>query len=200
MAADNEIKDTVSDNRDNVNEESELDASLEPVEVDDSRRPEQQGIKIWPLALMFVSLAGGVFYLLTADGGEDAFVYAKQVNEVMVEPGDHAGRVLKVEGDLKPGSIRFRQDPCEWRFVLTKEDKEMKVSFPQCVVPDTFRDGMGISVTVQGELNADGKFLASEVIPRCPSKYEMKEKAEKGETMPHDEPNTLPPPPEPDDA
>ena len=34
---------------------------------------------------------------------------------------------------------------------IEKDGKEMPVQFPQCVVPDTFRDGMGISVTVQGK-------------------------------------------------
>ena len=67
----------------------------------------------------------------------------------------------------------------------------MPVTFPQCVVPDTFRDGFGIQVTVQGKLNGSGDFLATEVIPRCPSKYEMQEKLEAGEAMPHS--NTPPP-------
>ena len=61
----------------------------------------------------------------------------------------------------------------------------MSVAYPQCVVPDTFRDGMGISVTVRGELQEDNSFLANEVVPRCPSKYEMQQRQENGETMPH---------------
>ena len=58
--------------------------------------------------------------------------------------------------------------------------------------PDTFRDGMGIQVTVQGELAADGVFLANQVIPRCPSKYEMQQKMEAGEKMPYDPDASLP--------
>jgi cytochrome c-type biogenesis protein CcmE len=49
----------------------------------------------------------------------------------------------------------------------------MPVRFPQCAVPDTFHDGAGLSVTVQGTLQEQGWFLANQVIPRCPSKYEM---------------------------
>ena len=37
----------------------------------------------------------------------------------------------------------------------------MPVEFPQCVVPDTFRDGFGIQVTVQGTLASDGVFHAT---------------------------------------
>jgi cytochrome c-type biogenesis protein CcmE len=93
-----------------------------------------------------------------------------------------------VEGDLKQGSIQFREDPCEWRFVLGKEGREMPVRFPQCIVPDTFKDGMGLTVTVQGKLTGEGYFLANQVIPRCPSKYEMKERQNNGEAIPHSMP------------
>ena len=142
------------------------------------------------VGLVFVVLVGAATWLLS--GSDNPFVYSKLVHEVMGEPGEFEGRRLRVEGELRQGSIQFREDPCEWRFVLHKEGKEMPVRFPQCVVPDTFRDGMGIQVTVQGELSNDGVFLANRVIPRCPSKYEMQEKMKAGEDMPYDPNATLP--------
>jgi cytochrome c-type biogenesis protein CcmE len=45
---------------------------------------------------------------------------------------------------------------------------------------------------VQGELGDDGVFLANQVIPRCPSKYEMQQRMEAGEEMPYDPNATLP--------
>jgi cytochrome c-type biogenesis protein CcmE len=135
---------------------------------------------------LIVALLGGVVALLLfGSSASDAFVYSKLVDEVMNKPQEFAGRELRVEGQLKPGSIKFREDPCEWRFVIEKAGREMPVEFPQCVVPDTFRDGMGISVTVQGKLNGAGGFLANQVVPRCPSKYEMQQKKKNGEVMPH---------------
>ena len=136
-------------------------------------------------------LGGFVVFLLLGSEAGDAFVYSKLVHEVAQDPAAFEGRRLRVEGELRQGSIKFREDPCEWRFVLEKEGEEMPVTFPQCVVPDTFRDGMGISVTVEGEIDRQGKFLASQVIPRCPSKYEMKEKLEAGEAMPHADPTAV---------
>ena len=136
------------------------------------------------VGVVFVVLVGSAAWLLS--GSENPFVYSKLVDEVMNEPDSFEGRRLRVEGELRQGSIQFRESPCEWRFVLYKEDKEMPVRFPQCVVPDTFRDGMGIQVTVQGELSNDGVFLANQVIPRCPSKYEMQQRMEAGEEMPYD--------------
>jgi cytochrome c-type biogenesis protein CcmE len=142
------------------------------------------------VGLVFVALVGVATWLLT--GSDNPFVYSKLVDEVMREPAIFEGRPLRVEGELRQGSIQFREDPCEWRFVLQKQGKEMPVRFPQCVVPDTFRDGTGIQVTVQGELGGDGVFLANQVIPRCPSKYEMQQRLEAGEKMPYDPNAPLP--------
>jgi len=130
-------------------------------------------------------LGGAIALLMFGSDASDALVYSKLVDQVMVNPGDFEGRELRVEGDLKQGSIQFRENPCEYRFVLTKADHEMPVQFPQCIVPDTFKDGMNLEVTVQGQLSADGQFLANQVIPRCPSKYDMKERAANGEQAPH---------------
>ena len=138
------------------------------------------------IGFVIAGLMGAVGALLWGTTATDAFVYSKLVHEVMTKPGDFKGRELRVEGELKQGSIKFREQPCEWQFVLQKEGKEMPVQFSQCVVPDTFRDGMGISVTVQGKLADTGSsFVANQVVAKCPSKYEMEERAKKGEVMPH---------------
>lgn len=138
------------------------------------------------IGIVVALLGGAVSFLLLGSSASDAFVYSKLVNEVMASPAEFNGRELRVEGDLKPGSIKFREEPCEYRFVIQKEGKEMPVQYSQCVVPDTFRDGMGISVVVQGKLASAGdSFIANQVIPRCPSKYEMQERKNKGEVMPH---------------
>jgi cytochrome c-type biogenesis protein CcmE len=137
------------------------------------------------ISVVVVVLGAAVAFLLFGSDASDAFVYSKLVNEVMAQPTQFQGRELRVEGDLKTGSIKFREEPCEWRFVLSKAGREMPVRYSQCVVPDTFRDGMGISVTVQGRLDGDQGFVANQVIPRCPSKYEMQQRQKNGETMPH---------------
>lgn len=142
------------------------------------------------IGIVFALLAGGVAALLWGSGAGDAFVYSKLVHEVVDDPAQWQGRELRVEGDLQQGSIQFREEPCEWRFVLVKEGRQMPVQFPQCVVPDTFRDGFGISVTVQGALEPDGTFHATQVVPRCPSKYEMEQRLEAGEDVPHQMPES----------
>ena len=159
----------------------------EPPPVTDPEQP-RSGLPGWAkVGIVFTLLTGTVVFLLMSSGAQEAFVYSKLVHEVMAEPASFQGRPLRVEGELRQGSITFREEPCEWRFVLHKENKEMPVRFPQCVVPDTFRDGVGIHVTVQGELAADNHFDANQVIPRCPSKYEMEQREAAGEEMPHAE-------------
>jgi len=149
------------------------------------------------IAIVLTLFAGGVTTALLMTGAGDAMTYSKLVDEVVAHPAVYANRQLRMEGKLQPGSIRFRESPCEWRFVVERNGSSMPVRFPECVVPDTFRDGFGIDVTVQGELDGHGGFLANEVIPRCPSKYEMQQRAEGGESMPHAAPTIAPRSPEP---
>ena len=125
--------------------------------------------------------------LVRTDVG-DVLTYSRKVDVVMATPDEYVGRQLRVEGQLRQGSIEFQNDPsCEHRFVLMQGDLEMPVRFPRCVVPDTFRDvpGMDVGVTVEGELQADDSIEATQVLAKCPSKYEMKQKAASGEKAPH---------------
>ena len=55
----------------------------------------------------------------------------------------------------------------------------------QGIVPDPLMDGVGLQVAVQAKLTDEGYFLANKVIAKCPSKYEMQERKERGEQMPH---------------
>lgn len=158
----------------------------EPQPLERPAERESQGIApLIKVGLVFAMLGGAIALLWFSTSAEDAFVYSKLVHEVTTDRKTFENRELRVEGDLKQGSILFQESPCEWRFVIKSEGQEMPVRFPQCVVPDTFKDGMGIKVTVQGKLTEAGHFAATQVIPRCPSKYEMQQAQDRGEQMPH---------------
>lgn len=142
-----------------------------------------RGIPAWlKVGVIFFGLSGAVLYLLFGSDAGEAFQYSKPVGEVVSSPERFQGKQLRIEGMLTPGSVKFRESPCEWRFQIEKDGAAMPVRFPECVVPDTFRDDYGISVTVLGRLGPDRVFKASEVIPRCPSKYE--EQLKSGKAMP----------------
>ena len=125
--------------------------------------------------------------MLVMTSFQDAAVDAMPVDRLVAAKGSLGQRRVRVEGNLVHGSLEKRDQPCEYRFRLAKGGEEVAVRYPQCVVPDTFRDvpGMDVGVTVEGKLGSDGAFDATQVLAKCPSKYEMKDRAAKGEAMPH---------------
>jgi cytochrome c-type biogenesis protein CcmE len=139
--------------------------------------------------LLVVPLVAGAAAIvaLVLGGMKDNAIYSKPVDSLMADKAKFVGRAVRAEGNLVHGSLEQRASPCEYRFTIAKNGTEVPVRYPQCVVPDTFRDvpGMDVGVTVEGQLQPDGSFLASSVLAKCPSKYEMKDRAQRGEQMPH---------------
>ena len=146
------------------------------IDATESRRHEDEEASAWPkIAAVGVLLIGGIVALLLTTNAGSAFNYTEALGDVVAQPSTFAGRPLRVEGDLRTGSIRFQEEPCEWRFTIDQEGASMPVRFPECVVPDTFQDRPGVIVTVQGTVHGEGDdmhFLATELVPRCPSKYD----------------------------
>jgi cytochrome c-type biogenesis protein CcmE len=138
------------------------------------------------LAVLLVMVGGIVALVMTSFNG--AAVYEMNVDQALAGAASLKGRNLRVAGNLVHGTLERRDQPCEYRFVMKGPTSELPVRFPKCIVPDTFRDvpGMDMGVTVEGKLAAGGmSFDANNVVAKCPSKYEMKERKEKGEQMPH---------------
>ncbi len=132
-------------------------------------------------------MAGAALVALVLTGMQDNGIYSRPVDELVRDKAKFHGRPVRAEGNLVHGTLVKRESPCEYRFTITKNGVDVPVRFAQCVVPDTFRDvpGMDVGVTVEGSLTADNSFEATSVLAKCPSKYEMKERQQKGESMPH---------------
>src|SRR5215472_9870469 len=135
-----------------------------------------------PLVMMAAAVAGVVLTQM-----KDNAIYSKSVDQLIAEKTRFANRQVRAEGNLVHGTLAKRDSPCEYRFTIESKGVSLPVRYPQCIVPDTFRDvpGMDVGVTVEGELLADNSFEASSVLAKCPSKYEMKDRASHGEKMPH---------------
>ncbi len=105
---------------------------------------------------------------------QPAAVYATPVDKLVNERSAYVGRKVRVEGELVPGTLTKRDQPCEYRFTLHKDDARLPVRYAQCVIPDGFRDvpGGGVQVTVEGALGKEGEFEASLVMAKCSSKYD----------------------------
>jgi cytochrome c-type biogenesis protein CcmE len=143
----------------------------------------------WRSAALAVGLAMGAAALagLVLTGMQDKAIYSKPVDELLAQKAKFAGRPVRADGVLVHGSLVKRDSPCEYRFTIEKNGATLPVRYSQCVVPDTFRDveGIDVGVTVEGELQADESFVASSILAKCPSKYEMQQKKQNGEQMPH---------------
>jgi cytochrome c-type biogenesis protein CcmE len=168
-------------------DEPKLDDAPPPLSRDrGDAEPEPARWKGIAIAVGLAMAAGGIAALVLT-GMQDKAIYSKPIDELLAQKTKFMGRPVRAEGLLVHGSLEKRDQPCEYRFVLQKNDAELPVRFAQCVVPDTFRDvpDLDVGVTVEGELKADNTFEASSVLAKCPSKYEMQQKKQQGEHMPH---------------
>lgn len=150
---------------------------------------EASGGRRWMGAAIAVALTMGTaaIAVLVLTGMQSNAIYSKPVDQLLGDRAKFVGRPVRAEGNLVHGSLQKRDQPCEYRFKIAKNGVELPVRFAQCVVPDTFRDvpGVDVGVTVEGELTADAQFEATSVLAKCPSKYEMQERKQRGEEMPH---------------
>jgi cytochrome c-type biogenesis protein CcmE len=174
-----------------------------PAEVDETRDPvagtrralRERGFateprtKRWtgPAIAVAVAMAAAAISALVLTGMQDKAIYSRPVDALLAERARFVGRPVRAEGNLVHGSLVKRELPCEYRFSIEKNGVELPVRFGQCVVPDTFRDvpDLDVGVTVEGELQPNATFEATSVLAKCPSKYEMQQRKQNGERMPH---------------
>lgn len=137
------------------------------------------------LAALLIA-AGGILTLVFTSV-DDAAIYSMTTDKLLEQKQEYVGKNVRVEGDLVSGSLRHRKEPCEYRFDIEKNGARVAVRYPECIVPDTFKDvpGIEVQVTAEGKLTEDGHFAASHIMAKCPSKYEMQQRAAKGESAPH---------------
>jgi cytochrome c-type biogenesis protein CcmE len=152
-------------------------------EVDASSRQRWLG----PVIAVGLAMGAGAIATLVLTGMQDNAIYSKPVDQLLAQSAKFMGRPVRADGILIHGSLARRDQPCEYRFTIARNGVELPVRFAQCVVPDTFRDvpDVDVGVTVEGELQANNTFEATSVLAKCPSKYEMQERKQRGEEMPH---------------
>lgn len=143
------------------------------------REPASHSPRNMGLLVVLLVMVGSVVTLFLV-GFKEAAVYATPVDTLVAAngKGELVGRKVRVEGELVPGTLEKRDQPCEYRFnVHGKDTKQiLSVRYAQCVIPDTFRDVPqgGVQVTVEGALSKEGGFEASLVMAKCASKYDPK--------------------------
>jgi cytochrome c-type biogenesis protein CcmE len=165
-------------------------ADIDPVALPPPA-PEKRKSSGLIVAALLVAAAAGIAGLVLTNFKNES-VYARGVDQLMGEKDKWVGRSVRVEGILVKGSLRFQEKPCEYQFDATKGGQTLHVRYASCIKPDTLRDDMPeVGVTAEGKLLASGEFQASNVLAKCPSKYEMKDKPKQGAPMPGPGPASL---------
>src|SRR5215813_2126700 len=85
------------------------------------------------------------------------------------------GRSFRIGGMVEAGSLTREGDGLTVHFVVTDMAKRVPVTF-KGILPDLFKEGKG--AVAQGQLGADGTFLASEVLAKHDENYMPPEAAE----------------------
>jgi cytochrome c-type biogenesis protein CcmE len=148
------------------------------------------------LQLLLVVLAIDAVALASFALSERRVVYSRSVPELLAEPRSFRRSALRVGGLLVRGSLYRMKDVCEFRFRLVGygDPRTLEVRYAidegtpltrrDCVLPDTFCDAPGfeLSATVEGTLERDSRgghyFAATQIMAKCPSKYELRERHE----------------------
>jgi cytochrome c-type biogenesis protein CcmE len=168
-------------------EQQDTPAVTKPAEVSPApKRPPSRSLGLLATLLVMVGALVALFLV----GFKEAAVYATPVDQLLASKEKLAGRKVRVEGELVPGTLVKRDDPCEYRFRIHGTQAELPVRYAQCVIPDTFRDvpAGGVQVTVEGALTQDGSFEASLVMAKCTSKYDPNTHEMKGGPQPAEGP------------
>jgi len=136
--------------------------------------------------LIGLLVMGGGILTLVMTSFNNAAIYSKGVDELLAQKTKLASRNVRVAGTLVKGTLVKRDQPCEYRFKMEKNGKVLAVRYAECIVPDTFRDRpeTTVQVTAEGKLTKAGYFEASQIMAKCPSKYQQKQQAQDHQKMP----------------
>jgi cytochrome c-type biogenesis protein CcmE len=85
------------------------------------------------------------------------------------------GRSFRIGGMVEEGSLRREADGLTVHFVVTDTVQRVPVTY-KGILPDLFKEGKG--AVAQGQLGADGTFIASEVLAKHDENYMPPEAAE----------------------
>ncbi|HZO14010.1 MAG TPA: cytochrome c maturation protein CcmE [Polyangiaceae bacterium] len=155
-------------------ETSQTEGMAVPQPAEPPQRRSNRGL----LIMLLVMVASIIALFLFAF--KPSATYTMPVEQLVNGGQEHVGKRVRIDGELVPNTLTKRDKPCEFRFLMrgqaAAKDKNVEVRFPQCIVPDTFRDVPegGVMVTAEGSLTKEGYFEATSIMAKCSSKYDPK--------------------------
>lgn len=130
-------------------------------------------VSLKPLVLGSLIVAAMVFLLVKTVGGGTKMYYL-EVEEYLSAP---VSGTVRLSGYVADDSIERDSAGLTVRFMMRNEagDKTLPVSYDSRKgggrVPDTFKEGSQVVVT--GQVGDEGVFRATQLLAKCPSKYEV---------------------------
>ncbi len=128
--------------------------------------------RLYLVLLMLGGIALAVTFALRSFN--DNLMYFFSTTDV-VDGKAPADTLFRLGGMVVDGSVERPEDGLMVRFKLTDYSKEVTVEYTG-ILPDLFREGQGI--VSKGKLNADGVFIAEEVLAKHDENYMPPEVAE----------------------
>ncbi len=122
----------------------------------------------WKFLIGGLLILGAIAYVTISSFQTNA-IYYLTLKEMYAQGGSLINQPVRINAPLDKSSIQFDDKTLTLRFNLKEDDLVLPVVY-KGVKPDTFEQGE--SVVAEGKLGADGTFIASTILVKCPSKYE----------------------------
>jgi cytochrome c-type biogenesis protein CcmE len=119
------------------------------------------------LIVVMLVVTAAVGYLVYS-GIRETMVYYLTVSELIQQTPSTSEEGVRVGGKVLEGSVTWDPKALKLKFVLGDKAQSLPVVY-EGVVPDSFKQGQ--EVIIEGRY-AGPMFVASQIMPTCPSKYE----------------------------
>jgi len=144
-------------------------------ELDESR-PAPRGPTTWQRARGIIGLLAAVaaFYVVfsSMSGGNGAaggVSYFLTASEARAQLAALDGKAVRVKGNVIVGSYKNVAGSSDHRFDIEEKGAVVHVKY-EGPLPDVFKEG--VEVVAEGTIDAQANLKATEVVAKCPSKYE----------------------------
>jgi len=122
----------------------------------------------WKFLIGGLLILGAIAYVTISSFQTNA-IYYLTLKEMYAQRGSLINQPVRINAPLDKSSIQFDDKTLTLKFNLKEDNLVLPVVY-KGVKPDTFDQGE--SIVAEGKLGADGTFIASTILVKCPSKYE----------------------------
>jgi cytochrome c-type biogenesis protein CcmE len=106
---------------------------------------------------------------LVYTGMKGSSLYYMTVSELVARGSGLYEEGVRISGDVQTGSVHWDSDSLNLRFVMTDGKESVDVAY-RGGLPDMFQEGA--PVVIEGQYSSTGIFHATQLLAKCPSKYE----------------------------